>query len=231
MPTDTKPRTRVVVEEVDKGAPKEPVSVVSPTETPAPSSEVPTKEPEKEPEEELDKPFAESVMPDKPGTEEPSVQAIDNGPNPLVIIIPGILLLGALLGGIVYFQKTVPNPEGSTPSPSAESSPSAEASPSAQTAVDLTKYKVNILNGSGIAGEAGRAKTVIEDAGFSVSATGNAADYSFTKTIISAKADVEKEFLDELKAALGEKYQVGANEELADSAKEDVVVTVGSSKK
>src|SRR6185369_6364954 len=29
-----------------------------------------------------------------------------SGPNPLIIIIPGVLLLGALLGGIVFYQKS-----------------------------------------------------------------------------------------------------------------------------
>lgn len=150
--------------------------------------------------------------------------------NPLVVIIPGILLLGALLGGIVFYQKTM-NKEDIviTPEPTAESI-SPTASPTATSQTSLTKYSIAIQNGSGIAGEAGRTQTLVESAGFKVSGTGNADSYTYTKTIVKVKSTVEKDFTDALIKALGKNYTVDKAGTLASTSKDDVQVVVGSLK-
>jgi len=154
-----------------------------------------------------------------------------NGTNPLVIIIPGILLLGALLGGIVFYQKNISNQPAVTPTPT-DNPITAVATPTASSSatVDLTKYTVNIFNGSGIGGEAGRAKDLLTTAGFKVGTTANAATYNFTKTIIKAKSTVDPAYIAKLSATLGKNYIVDTAQVLAATAKDDVEVTVGSSK-
>jgi len=161
----------------------------------------------------------------------PPYSQVESGPSPLAIILPGILLLGALLGGIFFYQKQLAVTSSETPIPAVDSNLTADATPTPQVQVDLTKYKISILNGGGTAGEAGKAKTLLETAGFTVSGTANAKDYSFTKTIISAKSTVDKAFLDALSEALAKTYVVGTNEMIASSSADSVVVTIGSSKK
>ena len=162
----------------------------------------------------------------------PTVQEIAVGPSPLMIILPGILLLGALLGGIFFYQKRISSTPSENTEPITEEVVATEtASPTPKAELDLAKFKISVLNGGGTPGEAGKAKTLLETAGFTVSTTANAKDYSFTKTIIGAKSTVDKAFLDALSTALGKTYVVGTNETIATSSADSVVVTIGSSKK
>lgn len=155
-----------------------------------------------------------------------------SGTNPLIIIIPGVLLLGALLGGIVFYQRSVSQipTETATPveTPVTSTSPSATPTPSAK--LDLTKYTVVIFNGSGISGEAGKVKTLITAAGFKVGTTGNASTYDFTKTIVKAKSTVDAAFTARLIETLGKNYIVDNPQVLDTTSKNDVEVTVGTSK-
>lgn len=83
---------------------------------------------------------------------EPQIKS-GNGTNPLIIIIPGIFLLGALLGGIAFYQKGVSGgSEEPTPTPNYDNAitPAPTSTPSSQ--VDLTKYQINVMNGSGTPG-------------------------------------------------------------------------------
>ncbi len=154
------------------------------------------------------------------------------GPNPLVIIIPGILLLGALLGGIVFYQKSVANPDlAESPIPEATSESSVATPTPSSTVADLSKYTVNILNGSGIPGEAGKVKSLLEAAKFTVGTTGNAPTYDFTKTIVKAKSSVDAAFVAKLIETLGTNYEVDKAQTLPDSSTIEVQVIVGSSKK
>lgn len=151
--------------------------------------------------------------------------------SPLIVIIPGILLLGALLGGIVFYQKMMNTDSENvitTPAPITETSPSPVATTSATTS--LTKYAIVVQNGSGIPGEAGKAQVALEKEGFKVGSTGNADNYNYTKSIIKAKATVEKDYLEALVKALGKTYSVDKNQILAASSKDDVQIIIGSVK-
>ncbi len=154
------------------------------------------------------------------------------GTNPLVVIIPGIFLLGALLGGIYFYQKSTNSLPTPTPTPTSTDEVTVTPVPSTaplQTA-DLSKYPINILNGSGTPGEAGKVKTILTGGGFSISGTGNAGSYDFTKTVIKAKADVPAAFLSQLSALLSKTYVLDANQTLATSSADKVQVIVGSTK-
>jgi hypothetical protein len=199
-----------------------------------------------------EEPAAEPVIEPvaEPVTEPASDPVIEASPEPIIentpeklpepgkqkspifwILIPGIFILGAILGGIFFYQKGVNQGQTATPSPeptASTSSPTPSASPAAT--LDLTKYSVAILNGSGIAGEAGKVKTLITDAGFKAGSTGNAATYDYTKTIIKAKSTVEKAFIAKLSEALAKSYVVGDSQTLSASSTVDVQVIVGTSK-
>ncbi|MGA3292036.1 MAG: LytR C-terminal domain-containing protein [Candidatus Microgenomates bacterium] len=149
----------------------------------------------------------------------------------LWIIIPLIFILGAILGGVVFYLKGVNKgqEESNTPTPEASiATPAPLASPSAT--IDLTKYSITVFNGSGIAGEAGKVKDLLTSAGFTVGSTGNAATYDYTKTIIKAKTTVDADFLTQLSMTLSKNYVLDSNQTLATSSAVDVQVFVGSSK-
>lgn len=162
----------------------------------------------------------------------PQIKRSDS-PNPLLIIIPGIFLLGALLGGIYFYQKGVSKLSSAEPTPGPDYSNTVTPSPTqtpASTQVDLTKYPINVMNGSGTPGQAGTVKDLLTGAGFKVSAAGNASSYDYTKTVIKVKADVPQEFVTKLSEALSKSYILDTNQSLATSSADSVQVIVGSTK-
>ncbi len=158
-------------------------------------------------------------------------QKRSSGANPLVIIIPGVLLLGALVGGIVFYQRGINQTPAEAPTQT-DTPPIVSTAPSAtpMATVDFTKYSVIIFNGSGIPGEAGKAKDLITAVGFKVGSTANAATYDFKKTIVKAKSTVEASYLTKLSETLGKTYVMDKAQVLDASSKNDVEVIVGSSK-
>ena len=170
------------------------------------------------------------VIPETP--KEQPVLTAPSSTNYLWIIIPGMILLGLLIGGIIAYytgiQKLSSNNNSSliksTPPPETTPSPTPIATP------NLSNYKIKILNGSGIKGEAGKVEELLEKADFTVESTGNAKTYDYTQTIIQAKSSVEEGFLTKLKSSLSKTYEVGKNETLKDSETSPVIILVGSLK-
>lgn len=161
----------------------------------------------------------------------PPGSQIRNGPSPLIILIPGVLLLGALLGGIYFYQKNINSIPEPSPTPVSTITPTVTPSASPSAKLILTKYPVNVQNGSGIPGVAGDAKSLLTKAGFSVSGTGNADNYDYTDTIIKVKSGVPAEFISKLTTTLSGIYKVSSESKtLPDSSKDEVVVIVGSSR-
>lgn len=98
--------------------------------------------------------------------------------------------------------------------------------------LNLSKYTITVLNGSGISGEASKVKDMLVGAGFTVGAIGNAQTSDVTTTTISAKANVDKAYLAKLTQTLQETYTVSSTVDAADASQSsDIVVTIGSSQK
>lgn len=141
----------------------------------------------------------------------------------LIFIIVMLLLVGVFLyksGGTNIKDKVNVATLSPTPAPS----------PEPTKAVDLTKYEIKIQNGGGVSGEASRQKTSLESEGFVVSSIGNADNSDYTDTIIKAKAEVEKGFLDKLKSVLENTFTLGQVEVLSEDSSDPVVVIVGTKK-
>ena len=96
--------------------------------------------------------------------------------------------------------------------------------------IDLSKYEIKILNGSSISGEAGRQKDSLEGLGFTVSGVANADNSDYTDTIIRAKEEVDKDFLDKLKSVLESTFTLGDFENLSDDASTPIVIIIGTKK-
>lgn len=107
--------------------------------------------------------------------------------------------------------------------------PKPTATPTA-VSVNLQEYSISVLNGSGVAGQAGKLKETLTTDGFKVSSTGNAANTNFTRTEIAAKKSVGSAYLSKLEDELNKTLQVDTNvTSLPDSSAADVTVTTGSS--
>ena len=240
MPKDKKSESpRMVVEEVELPAedktetPKEEEkpevkeSIIEETkvETPETKPEETAKPEEEKPEQSVEPP---APVETPPVTDEPKKEK-----SPVFwILIPGIFILGAILGGIIFYQKQVSTDSTATEATSTPQPTTAATTetPSPSSEPDITEYDIAVYNGSGIAGEAGSVQTLLEDAGFNVVSTGNAATYDYTKTIIKAKSTVEDAVITKLTDALSESYVVGDNQTLSSTATTDIQVVVGSSK-
>lgn len=151
--------------------------------------------------------------------------------NYLWIIIPTALLVGALVGGLITYFSGISKLDinSPTPSPIATTEPVVESTPSATPASTIKRedLKVQVLNGSGISGEASKAKTLLEGLGYKNVDTGNASSSDFAQTEISIKV-ASKDALATVIKDLSSKYSaVEASKPLVITSKFDIIVTLG----
>jgi hypothetical protein len=140
-----------------------------------------------------------------------------------IFIIAIILLIGIFAYRQGMFKVTKVNKVAiTTPTPAITAEPT--------KTVDLKKYEIEILNGSGVAGEASKQKDSLETAGFTISSIGNASNSDYKNTVIKAKTEVDKAFIAKLKSALESAFTVGDAEVLSDDSPVPVVVILGAKK-
>lgn len=137
------------------------------------------------------------------------------------------IIIIALIGGGSYFfmqsRSTTPSAENEEVTPTQEFEPTPTPEEAERDAFDI-----EILNGSGIAGEAGRAQELLEGDDFVVISTGNADTYDYEETVIQASSDVPDEWIDQLIDTLEENYTVQTRVDDIDGATDaDVVVIIG----
>ncbi|HLD92372.1 MAG TPA: LytR C-terminal domain-containing protein [Patescibacteria group bacterium] len=159
------------------------------------------------------------------------ISSEEEKPNYLWIIIPTALLVGALVGGLItYFSGISRLSTGEkTPVPTVTSTPEATATPTSGSKTDVKRsdIKVQVLNGSGTSGLAGKAKTYLEGLGYKDVAVGNASSSDFAETEIQIKDSV-KGFLDTITTDLSKNYTVSKETKvLTASSKFDIVITLG----
>lgn len=209
MPEGEKKRKKIVIEEVTEEKPshQEPVPTAAPVEEPAnpiPAPPQPLKEP---------RTFNLFFF---------------------FLILFFAFLITVFIGGLyVYFTGIKSKTATATPTPTASSDPVAtpavsDAPTASPSASNLGSFKVSVLNGSGKSGEAGRARALLEKAGFNVTSTGNASAFNFTDTTIQVKSTVGAEVVSKLKESLGESYSVTDGKALDVKSQFDIVITVGS---
>lgn len=156
------------------------------------------------------------------------------GPGGKFIILTVILLalLGAVVGGVMYFQQGVnlPNEEEVAPTQEPAKETPAPTQEPQEEEVDLAAISINVLNGSGIAGEAGKVKDLLVAGDFSEDniETGNADSYDYEGLTVKVKEDTPNTVYDAFDNLLSNDYEVSLSEENLDKDYEyDIEIVVG----
>lgn len=175
----------------------------------------------------------------QPDTQNPQPSDFFGTPEPksgggfpkAVMAVLALLLVGGGVAGFMFLksggQFLGANTE-TTPTPMEETLPTPEASPATED-VDLTEFSVLVLNGTGTAGEAGKVKALLAEAGFEDVKTGNAPSEDNTVATISAKADVPAAAIKVIQDALKGSFTTEVGDELDSDEDHDIVVTTGGS--
>jgi hypothetical protein len=228
MPTTVSPRRKVVLETVPA--------------VPEPELKAPPVSKKEEPEVKAPAPEAkiEVSLDDgkkKDDRDRPPFLAI------LLAFVFGVVVGGGVFGGIFYYKFNIDRLNLSAgsgaemvvsdliPTPAVTPTPSVapKASPSAQ--LKLSDYKMEVLNGSGVAGRASSVKQLLETAGFNGVKTGDADNYNYEDTEVSLKSSVPAGVFDAVSKALGTSYKVVKADKLVpETSTYDVIVTVGTKK-
>ena len=158
----------------------------------------------------------------------------------LIIGAVVIVILG-LVGGGVYVYTQAMKGKGSsititsvntgvspivTPTPeNTEATPSASPT-GAATTLKRSDLKVQVLNGTGVAGAAGKVVSFLTGLGYKNIKTGNADNYDYTETIIRI-TKAKENYLDLVKKDLSNKYTLGDTETLEATSSFDLVIVSG----
>lgn len=140
-----------------------------------------------------------------------------------------VIVASLVVGGVIM---VVSGKSGSFPSFILSPSPTPTSTPTPTPTPDLSQLdrstlSVQVLNGSGVAGAAGKIKDVLEEKGYTVKDTANAETYDYTSTEIMVKKDKEA-YLTLLEEDLKEAYSLGtAAASLTDDVPYDVRIIVG----
>lgn len=169
----------------------------------------------------------EEVKPVEGGVVTPVVKK--PGVSMLTKILLIVLALALLVMGVVMYlnSQTPKEVPVLTPAVVVEVSPSVTPTetPVVEEEVDLSGYVVQVLNGSGITGEAGRIRDLLLANGFVTVDVGNAPDR--TDTLVQRKADFEDAALTSATDNIKD-YKAGDIGLLTSDNKYDLVIVLGS---
>jgi len=139
-----------------------------------------------------------------------------------------LLVVGVVVGGVLRVrsvEKKPDVPEVVAPVPSITPTPTPTPEP-----VDLSVLTVQVLNGSGVVGEAGRVKVLLTEAGFEEDKveTANAKNYDYLETEVRIKQGLADGLYVQLKELLSGDYTVSEEAVLPISAEFDIQIIVGT---
>lgn len=134
-----------------------------------------------------------------------------------------------LVAGLLISSKKIFNRNTDYVSPVVENIP--QNTPTPIPTINIDSLKIQVLNGSGITGEATKVSTLLSQNKFKVANTGNAPNYDYVKTEIQTKELVSTQIIDLLIESLEKDYTstVSATK-LPESSEYDIIVTTGKTK-
>jgi len=157
----------------------------------------------------------------------------------IVFLIIAVMLVGLFAGGFFYLrsrstnvtQKENPNPT-STVQNSASETPSSTPSPTPSptpNSPELSVLRVQLQNGTGIAGEAGNVQKILESEGFKIISSTNADTFDHDESEVSLKPQYDMVY-DTLDRALNSEYTLIKSDTLPDDSQNDIVIIIGKKK-
>ncbi len=139
-----------------------------------------------------------------------------------ILLIPTILLI--ITGFVVFGPKSTNQTQIN---PAISVTPTITSIPT-PTPIDVSGFKIKVLNGTGTAGQAGEIVKLLETKKFIVAKTGNAANYDFTQTQVEIKKSISQNVVDLLTQALGSDFSPKISaKSLADTSEFDIIITTG----
>jgi hypothetical protein len=153
-----------------------------------------------------------------------------NGMKVVLIFLTAIIVGGGAVAGFLFFSH---NKQASVPqvtvSPTQAISPTEPVASESAAMADIANLSVQILNGSGTAGEAARVRDFLQEAGFETFSLGNADSYEYTDTEVQLKEASPSAVFGKIKDALST-YTVVEKDQLPATSDYDVVIFVGKHK-
>lgn len=150
-----------------------------------------------------------------------------------VLLAISVIFLAFAIGYLLLWSKTIENPwfkkpESLHPKPGAVAVPSitSQPSPTAKPLMDKSAIKIQILNGSGIEGQAGKLSNLLEGVGYNDVTIGNTDNLEQRTTIVYNKL-VSKDVLSEITDSIKSEFPDPTLREASQSADYDVIVTTG----
>lgn len=167
-------------------------------------------------------------------------------PRKFLYILGAVVVVLILLNVVRFISsktsKSTPSPtptptisfESPSASPTEQPSPTGSPTPSPVSSIDKTsgldraKLSVEIQNGSGVAGVAGKVSDLLKSLGYNVTGTGNADNFNYTSVTIKVKSS-EQSYLPVLNKDLSSNsYSVGSTSaDLTSTSSADALVIVG----
>lgn len=161
--------------------------------------------------------------------EEQVPKSQSKSPKVKIVIVGAVIAFLTFLALFIFLKRpSTPKKEKeiSLPAPTVEVTVAPQSLTPAK-GIDRKDVKVKILNGSGIAGKAGEAATLLENLGYQIVETGNANSFDYEETVIQIKKE-KKDFFPDLTNDLKSAYTVSREEiELSEEEEVDAVVIVG----
>jgi len=151
------------------------------------------------------------------------------------LLIIGILALVGILGYVIYKSATgkseelgvtEPTPFENMAAPTAAATPVATPTSSPSAAIDKTKVKIQVQNGTGIAGEAAYLQTQLNGIGYTNVVVGNSPTQDETETQVSFGSSLSAAVVNEITSKLNSIYQT-VTKVSSTSTTYDVVIVTG----
>ena len=141
----------------------------------------------------------------------------------ILLVIP---ILSVLTFLFVVFSDQILSPQKTTPiSPIISITPTATPT---TVAIDPKTFKIEVLNGSGVAGEAAKVTDLLAPNNLIVTKAGNAANFKFTDTQVQVKSTVPTNIITLVTKSLSSQYLPKISATNLDSANPfDIIITIG----
>ena len=152
----------------------------------------------------------------------------------LILMIIFVLLVGSIaVGAYLAWQKfptriNSENVEKTTPTPLTVQ-PEASPAVAKEETIKLEDYKVQVLNGSGVAGRAGEVKEKLIKAGFETVEAKNAERFDYLGVTLQTKTGTPTKVLETITPLLGVNITTTTGTTLPSTSEFDVILTLGQS--